>query len=110
SLNRNADAVRQYDILLQEDPTDQKVLYQLIKLLKSVTVGAIKQLDDLGPDSDFMLALKAEGDAEQEKYSEAIQRYKELLTKNPSFPGIHFALGEAYYNKIDYPNAERELR
>ena len=61
SLNRNADAVRQYDLLLKEDPTDKKVLYQLIKLLKSVTVATIKQLDDLDPDSDFMLVLKAEG-------------------------------------------------
>jgi len=110
SLNRNADAIRQYEILLQEDPADKKVLFQLIKLLKSATVTAIKQLGNLDPDSDFMLVLKAEGYAEDEKYAEAIQKYTELLKKNPNFPGLHFSLGEAYYNKIDYPNAEKELR
>ena len=110
SLNRTADAARQYEILLQEDPTDKKVLFQLIRLLKSATVQAIKQLGNLDPDSDFMLVLKAEGYAEDEKYAEAIQKYTELLKKNPNFPGIHFALGGVYYNKLDDVNAEKELR
>jgi tetratricopeptide (TPR) repeat protein len=110
SLNRNTDALRQYEMILQEDPTDKRVLFQLIKLLKSTTVQAIKQLGNLDPDSEFMLVLKAEGYVDEEKYLDAIEKYKELLAKNPSFPGIHFALGEVYYKKIDYPNAERELR
>jgi tetratricopeptide (TPR) repeat protein len=110
SLSRNTDALRRYDILLKEDPTDKKVLFQLIKLLKAATVTAIKQLGNLDPDSEFMLVLKAQGYADEEKYADAIAKYKELLTKNPSFPGIHFALGEVYYNSIDYPNAEKELR
>jgi tetratricopeptide (TPR) repeat protein len=110
SMSRNTDAIRRYDILLKDDPTDKKVLFQLIKLLKSATVTAIKQLGDLDPDSEFMLVLKAQGYAEEEKYADAIEKYKELLAKSPSFPGIHFGLGEAYYNAIDYPNAEKELR
>src|SRR5204863_4220142 len=67
SLNRTADAARQYENLLQEDPADKKVLFQLIPLLKSATVQAIKQLRYLDPDSDFMLVLKAESYAEDEK-------------------------------------------
>jgi tetratricopeptide (TPR) repeat protein len=110
SLNRNTDALRRYDILLQQDPTDKKVLFQLIKLLKSATLTAITQLGNLDPDSEFMLVLKAQGYADEGKYADAIEKYKELLTKAPDFPGIHFALGEAYYNSIDYPNAEKELR
>ena len=109
SMSRNTDALRRYDILLQEDPTDKRVLFQLIKLLKSATMTAIKQLGNLDPDSEFMLVLKAQGYAEEEKYADAIEKYKELLIKSPNFPGIHFALGEAYYNAIDYPNAEKEL-
>jgi len=110
SLNRNVDAWRQYDLILQEDPSDKKVLFQVIKLLKSSTVQTIKQLGNLDPDSDFMLVLKAEGYADDEKYAEAIQKYQELLNKNPNFPGIHFALGTIYYNKLDFTNAEKELR
>ncbi len=110
SLQRNADAYRQYELLLQDDPTDKRALYQLIRFLKSSTLQAINQLGTLDPDSEYMLVLKAEGYADEQKYTEAIYNYKELLKKDPKFPGIHFALGEAYYNKIDYPNAEKELR
>lgn len=109
SLNRVADALRQYEILLQDDPTDKRALYQLIRLLKSATLQAINQLGNLDPDSDYMLVLKAEGYAEEQKYAEAIRDYQEALRKNPHFPGIHFALGEVYYNKVDYPSAEKEL-
>src|SRR6185503_19517411 len=77
---------------------------------KSATVQALKQLGNLDPDSDFMLLLKAESYAEDEKYAEAIQKYTELLTKNPNFPGVHFALGGVYYNKLDDVNAEKEFR
>lgn len=109
SLHRQSDALRQYEILLEEDPTDQKVLYQLIKLLKSATLEALNQLGDLDAKSTYMLFFKAESFADSEKYPEAIEKYKELLAKDPNFPGIHFALGLLYYNKVDYPNAEQEL-
>jgi len=36
-------------LILQEDPTDKRVFFQLIKLLKSATVTAIKQLGNLDP-------------------------------------------------------------
>ena len=110
SLNRIGDALRQYEILLQQDSTDKEALYQVVRLLKSATVTAIKQLGDLDPDSDFVLMLKAEGYADEEKYGEAIEKYQELLARNPNFPGLHFAIGQAYYKNIDYPNAEKELR
>jgi tetratricopeptide (TPR) repeat protein len=110
SLDRNADAAKQYEILLAEDPSDQKVLFQLIRLLKSATVQAIKTLGNLDSDSEYMLVLKAEGYAEDEKYAEAIEKYSELMKRNPDFPGIHFALGTVYYNKVDDVNAEKEFR
>ncbi len=110
SLNRNAEALRQYELLLQQDPADKKALYQLIRFLKSATLQAIDQLADLDQNSEYILELRAESHAEQEKYPEAIAEYKQVLAKDPNFPGVHFALGELYYNKVDYANAEKELR
>jgi tetratricopeptide (TPR) repeat protein len=110
ALNRKADAARRYELILEQDPTDKRVLFELIRLLKSSTVQALKQLGNLDPDSDFMLVLKAESYAEDEKYADAIEKYNELLKKNPSFPGIHFGLGGVYYNKLDDVNAEKEFR
>ncbi|MFN8006667.1 MAG: tetratricopeptide repeat protein [Terriglobia bacterium] len=110
SMNRHADALRQYEILLQQDPTDKKVLFQLIKLLKASTLEALNQLGDLDANSVYMMVFKAESYVEGERYPEAVQKYNEVLAKDPNFPGIHFALGECYYKKVDYANAEQELR
>jgi tetratricopeptide (TPR) repeat protein len=110
SLGRSADALRQYEILLDQDPNDKRALYNLIRFLKTATIAAINQLGNIDPDSDFMLVLKAEGYATEQKYPEAIEDYKEAIRKSPDFPGLHFALGEVYYNSGDFAGSEGELR
>jgi tetratricopeptide (TPR) repeat protein len=110
SLNRNADALRQYEILLQDQPNDAAVLYQMIRFLKAAAIQSINHLGNIDPNSEYMLVLKAEGYAEEGRYPEAIEKYNELLKKNPSFPGAHYGLGLAYWKKVDYSAAEPELR
>src|SRR5579884_960492 len=110
SLNRNADALRQYEILLQENPNDAEVLYQLIRFYKNGAIQTIDRLGNLNPDSIYMHVLKAEGYADERKYPEAIANYRAALKQNPNFPGLHFALGETLWKNVDYPAAEKELR
>src|SRR5207247_5302608 len=43
SLNRTTEAARQYKILFHEDTTDTRVLFQLIRLLKSPPVEHMRQ-------------------------------------------------------------------
>ena len=110
SLNRNADALRQYELLLQDDPNDAAVLYQMIRFLKAATIQSINHLGNLDPNSEYMLILKAEGYFEEGRYTEAIDKYTELLKKNPNFPGAHYGLGLTFWKKVDYAAAEPELR
>ncbi|HXJ91836.1 MAG TPA: tetratricopeptide repeat protein [Terriglobia bacterium] len=110
SLNRNADALRQFEILLQDQPNDAAVLYQMIRFLKAATIQSINHLGNLDPNSEYMLILKAEGYTEEGRYAEAIEKYNELLKKNPNFPGAHYGLGLTYWKKVDYTAAEPELR
>ncbi|HEV2383338.1 MAG TPA: tetratricopeptide repeat protein [Terriglobia bacterium] len=110
SLNRNADAMRQYELLLQDDPNDAAVLYQMIRFLKAATIQSINHLGNLDPNSDYMLILKAEGYTEEGRYAEAVEKYTQLLKKNPGFPGAHYGLGLTYWKKVDYSAAEPELR
>jgi tetratricopeptide (TPR) repeat protein len=110
SLHRDADALRQYEILLQDDPKDTKVLFQVIRFHKAATLQAINELGNLDPDSDFMHVLKAETYVGQEKYLEAVQEYKKVLKTNPDFPGVHFALGETLWKNVAYTEAEKEFR
>ncbi len=110
SIGRSADAYRQYEILLKQDPQDTKALYQFIRFLKVATLSAINQLGDVDPNSTYALVLKAESNTQAQEYPKAIEQYKEALAKDPSFPGIHFALGEVYYGNVDFADAEKELR
>jgi len=96
SLNRNMEAIQQLNKLITEDPKDTKVLYELARLHKAAALRAVNQLSRLDPDSDLFHALQAETYVEGEKFPEAIREYKEVMRKNPHFPGIHFALGQVY--------------
>ena len=109
-LGHNADAFRQYEILVKQNPKDQRALFELVRFLRSETLAALNDLGSVDPDSEYVLVLKAEGYAEEQKYTEAIADYQQALQKNPAFLGLHFALGEIYYAKADYPASERELR
>jgi tetratricopeptide (TPR) repeat protein len=82
----------------------------MIRFLKAATIQSINHLENLDPNSGYMLILKAEGYAEEGRYAEAIEKYKGLLKKNPGFPGAHYGLGLTYWKKVDYASAEPELR
>ena len=110
SLHRDSEALHQYELLLREDPKDQRVLYQVIRFHKAATLRAIDRLGNLDPNSEFMLVLKGEGYADEGKYDQAIEKYTLLLKKNPNFPGAHFGLGVVYWRNADYRAAEPELR
>ena len=108
SLDRKSEASQHFETLVEADPKDTKAWYQLARLHRSMAMQAFKQIVLLEPDSASFHALKAESYAEDEKYSEAIREYQEVLKKDPNFPGAHFGLGEIYYQTTN-PEAEGEL-
>jgi tetratricopeptide (TPR) repeat protein len=108
--DRKFDAIAQLEKLLVDNPQDTQALYQLVRSYKAATHGAFNRLSKLAPQSDFLLALRAEANAENEKSKEAIEQYKQVLVKNPEFPGIHFALGEICWKLARYEEAMKELQ
>ena len=110
ALGREGEAVEQYQILVQQNPKDSRVWFEMASLYRSLAQHAYKQLETLDPDSAMLDVLRAEADADDLKYQDAVTRYHEALKKQPDFPGLHFALGQIYY-KMDKPiDAEPELR
>jgi predicted Zn-dependent protease len=98
ALDHKLEAIQQLEKLLVENPQDTQALYQLVRSYKAATHGAFNRLSKLSPESEFVLALRAETNAENDKSKEAIEQYKQVLVKNPEFPGVHFALGEVYWD------------
>ena len=108
--NRNLEAIQQLEGLLTDHPGDIPALYQLALFYKDGAQEASQQVAKLAPDSEWYLALRAEAFADNGHLDEAIQQYKTVLSKNPSFPGMHFELGQVYWKKKDAENAQAELK
>jgi tetratricopeptide (TPR) repeat protein len=60
---------------------------------------------------DHYLVHELEGDQLRLKqdYGKALQAYQKALIAAPSAPGLHFNVGDVYYQMLKYPEASEEL-
>jgi tetratricopeptide (TPR) repeat protein len=104
------EAIQQLEALQAEDPQDLAVVYQLVVDYKAAAQQAGQKLAKMAPDSEFTHAIRAEALADSERLDEAILEFKEVLRKNPDFPGIHLALGQVYWRSKDLEKSQQELK
>ena len=109
SLGRVTDAIHELEGLVADDPKDASALYQLTLYYKAAAEQAAHRLSELDPDSEWTHALKAQVLEDEQRTDEAIREFDEVLGKSPSFPGIHFGLGQAYWIKKDSVHAQQQL-
>ena len=107
---QTVEALQPLQDLLTDNPRDAEVLYQLVLYYKAATQQMAQRLEKLSPDSQWSHALKAEIAAEAQQFGIAVTEYKEVLRQNPDFPGIHFALGQVYWQQKDSVHAQEQLR
>jgi tetratricopeptide (TPR) repeat protein len=110
ALGRLFEAIQHLETLRSNDPKDLPVLYQLAVDYKAAAQQANQRLAAAAPDSEFALAMRAEVLADTERFDEAIAAFKEILHKNPDFPGIHLALGQLYWRRKDLEKSRLELK
>jgi tetratricopeptide (TPR) repeat protein len=103
------DALAQLHRLVSENPKDADALYELARLHKNASLRAIQMLHDLDPDSFQLHALMGEIYADEERYPEAIQEYRAALAKRPEAPGIHYAIGIAFWAQNQLEEARTEF-
>jgi tetratricopeptide (TPR) repeat protein len=110
ATDRLFEAIQQLESLAADDPQNLPVLYQLVVDYKAATQKAGQRLAKMAPDSEFTHAMKAEVLSDDERLDDAILEFKEVLRKDPAFPGIHFALGQVYWRKKDTEHAMEQLK
>jgi tetratricopeptide (TPR) repeat protein len=110
STGRFVEAIHQLESLSADEPQNLAVQYQLVVDYKSAGQQAGQRLAKMAPGSEFTHALKAETFSDEGRLDEAILEFKEVLRINPDFPGVHFALGEIYWRKMDTAKATELLQ
>jgi tetratricopeptide (TPR) repeat protein len=103
------EAIQHLETLQTDDPGNLAVMYQLVVDYKAATQQASQRLARKAPDSEFAQAMRAEALADGERFDEAAAAFKEVLRRNPNFPGIHLALGQLYWRRKDLEKSKEEL-
>ncbi len=109
SEDRIDEAITQLDKLVGENPKQADALFELARIHKNASLRAIQMLHDLDPDSFQLHALMGEVYADEERYPEAIHEYQAALGKRSDAPGIHHAIGIAYWVQNHLTEAENEF-
>jgi len=79
-------------ILNQKFPGDPEVLYVSVHAYSDLSSQAAQELARTAPHSLPALELDAEANEMQGHWDQAEKDYREILAKNPRYPGIHFRL------------------
>jgi tetratricopeptide (TPR) repeat protein len=109
SAGRLDEAISQFNRMVAENPQDEDALYQLARIYKNASVQAMERLRALDQDSFQLHALMGEVYADEERYPEAIKEYHMALHKRPGAPGIHYAIGVAYWAQHQMDAARTEF-
>lgn len=96
ALERFEDAGRELQKLTELDPNSAPAWYGLGQSHEAQARLAFDQLRRLAPNSPYESLLTADVLASQEKYSEAVELYREALQKLPRMRAAHEAIAEVY--------------
>jgi tetratricopeptide (TPR) repeat protein len=91
-LQRWGELVDFVHILNQKFPDDPEVLYISVHAYSDLSTQAAQDLARTAPHSLPALELDAEANEMQGRWDQAEKDYREILQKNPRYPGIHFRL------------------
>ncbi|HME01025.1 MAG TPA: tetratricopeptide repeat protein [Terriglobia bacterium] len=95
-LDRFAEAVRSFQELSAEDPSNAKMWYGLGSSYEGLAQQSFDQLATVAPGSAYWLDLVAESRLETKQDYSAFYFYHQALAKMASMRGVHAALADVY--------------
>lgn len=109
SAGRTDEAISELNQSVKDNPKDADSLYQLARIYKNASFQTMERLKAVDPDSFQVHALMGEVYADELHYNDAIKEYQAALSKRPDAPGIHYAIGIAYWAQNQLDPAEKEF-
>jgi tetratricopeptide (TPR) repeat protein len=107
-LNRDGKAVEVALELERLYPNDPEVQYHDGKIFGNFAFITMQKLWQAAPDSVWKHQAEAEALESQGSYEAAITQYREVLTKDPQRPGIHYRLGRALLARSRKTGAQQD--
>ncbi|HSZ17120.1 MAG TPA: tetratricopeptide repeat protein [Terracidiphilus sp.] len=95
---------------LERNPKDQNAWYLLGKTYLQLSENALKNINEIDPDSVVAHEIAGEIDASMHNYDLALVEYKKAIDKAPHQPGTHMHMGDAYWNIGKWESAETEFK
>ncbi|HZR65693.1 MAG TPA: tetratricopeptide repeat protein [Terriglobales bacterium] len=92
-LKRDSDAVKVALQMEQMYPNDPEVQYHDGKIFGNFAFLTMQKLWQASPDSVWKHQAEAEALESQGSYEAAIGQYRDVLTRDPKRPGIHYRIG-----------------
>lgn len=74
---------------------DPEVLYHVGRLFGNYAYLSTVKLAEVAPDSLWLHLAAGEANESRERPDAAIQEYREVLSRRPNYPGIHYRIGRA---------------
>lgn len=98
-------------LLNQKFPNDPEVLYISVHAFSDLSLHSAQQLAHTAPHSLPALEMDAEANEVQGRWDQAEKDYREILQKNPRYPGIHFRLARLLLSRPNpAPGFQQEAR
>lgn len=110
NLRRDSKAV---EVALEMEklyPNDPEVQYHDGKIFGNLAFLTMQKLWNAAPDSIWKHQAEAEALESQGSYEAAIGQYKDVLTRDPKRPGIHYRLGRIFLARSQKTGSADDLR
>ncbi len=95
---------------LSRNPKDQEAWYLLGKSYLQMSENALKEINQINPDSVVAHEITGEIDASMHNYDLALVEYKKAIDMAPHEPGTHMHMGDAFWNMSKWDSAQSEFR
>ncbi len=109
SAGRNHEAISALRAWLAKNPHDSDALYWIGSIYNSMSQNVLDGM--IAKDPNHYLVLELEGDQFRlrQDYAKALQAYQEALKAAPDAPGLHFNVGDVFYQTMKLPEASEQL-
>ncbi len=110
SAGRNQDAISTLRAWLAQNPHDPDALYWIGRIYNSMSQKVLDEMIVKNPNHYLVRELEGDQWRLKQDYEKALQAYQAALKVAPDAPGLHFNVGDVYYQMMKLPEASEQLK